>query len=519
MLLLGDQHCPVACGSQNDCMPVVRIQSGNFAQLKKILRFQQSLGLRFPDGSVAVVMMLTHLIRVGESQYWKELKSFSQWCHNNFKLNVLPALPPFPMYPTNIINTIRHFYARLQALHHADSRRARDESFSLWEVLASLCVELKSKPVRISTPPIYIPEINQGSSINFTDSFMEGFDAKWDSGMPTVVEKAFLKLLCKQVSSIIEYTGGQQIIMPTDNSICGALQDFSDGLKEVSGRTIYVMGSSIMVKAEKTISTIASPHNIDVVPLVKGGDYKSHFFDQDRDEYLETLRAGSPKDICVINFLGNHLLRKKSFYPEDIDAERRIWHMREPGLLTEENFNLLIADVNHILKEVRNKFKGAIFLIGPLPRFIKKCCDVPSHLIKDDLHHPVDMVTYTEEFSKCAEDFISFPTRSAMIHFTEIFGSSVAPNLVRDNVHLGDTAMLKFAQFCVRLLLRTPPPVVTGSADGKLSFSGRLSAVNISLSPTLVGFEDEEENVSGGEKSKEADNAENRSGGAKSMDL
>ena len=67
----------------------------------------------------------------------------------------------------------------------------------MWEVLALLCSELKSRPVKISTPPMFISEINQGSAINFSDTFMEGFDAKWDSGMPAVVEKTFLKLLCK----------------------------------------------------------------------------------------------------------------------------------------------------------------------------------------------------------------------------------------------------------------------------------------------------------------------------------
>ena len=83
--------------------------------------------------------------------------------------------------------------------------------------LSSRCADLKVEPSSRSNPPRspppppprFVPEINQGSAIAFTNSFGEGFDAKWNFGMLSVVEKAFLGLLCRQVTTIIEYTGGR----------------------------------------------------------------------------------------------------------------------------------------------------------------------------------------------------------------------------------------------------------------------------------------------------------------------
>ena len=493
LLLLGDQHLPPACGSQNDCAPVIRVQSGNFEQAKKILEFQLSLGLKFPQGSHIVVMMLSHLMRVGDSRYWEELKKFSQWCRKTLNVTAIPALPPYPCYPTAMICHIRQFYARLQAFHHADTTKPIDDSFSMWEVIASLCQELKVKPVSIPTPSTYIPEVNNGLAITYTADFLEGFDLKWESGCPAKVEKAFLRILVEKMSSMIEHNGGRALSLPSVPSINGAVEDFSAGLEAVAGRTVFIMGSSIMVKTESTIVNIARPHRIDVVPLVKSGDYKTHFFEQNRDEYLETLTHGTYDDICVISFLGNHLLKKKAFYPEEVDKDNRIWHLREPTLLTEEGFNLLMADVSHMLREVRGKFKGAIYLLGPFPRFFDNCCDTPSHQIKDDLHEPVDMVKYATAFTTCMSESLSLTSKTEIIPFTEIFGPAVSASLVRDKIHLSDPAKLRFAKFMVRLLLRKIDPITKLSTTTKMSFSAHLSSVDISISPTLIGFDEDDE--------------------------
>ena len=169
-----------------------------------------------------------------------------------------------------------------------------------------------------------------------------------------------------------------------------------------------------------------------------------------------------------------------------------------------------MADVTHVLKEVRAKFKGAIYLLGPLPRFFKNCCDIPSHHIKDDLHETVDMVKYTEAFTTTLMDSVCIPSRAEIVSFKEIFGAAVSPDLVRDNIHLSDPAKLKFAKFIVRLLLRTPNPIPKKPSNNRLSFSARLSKNDISISPTIVGFEEEEESMDSS-NNKDAANTANKS--------
>ena len=512
LFLLGDQHCPAACGSLNDCAPVIRVQSGSFAQLRQVMMFQKSLGWRPANGSIAVTMLLTHLFRVGEAKYWAELKNFAKWCADNIDLKVLPCIPPYPCYDTHMITAIRQFTARLQALHTADNTKGCDVAFSLWEVLSKVCSELKVKLVDIPTPSMFIDEVGKGTAVKFVGKFLDGLDEIWDKGMPSKIEISFLKHLCAQVTNIIENTGAKHITMPTMNSIKGAVDVQTSELDKFSGKTIYIMGSSIIMRTQETLENITRRHQIDVIPICKAGDYKTHYFKQDRDEYLACLTSATKDDIVVISFLGNHLLSKRSFYPEDLDKEKRVWHMKDPELLTEEAFNLLMTDVSHMLKEVRDRFPGSIYLIGPFPRYFENCCGIPSHQIVDDLHEPVTMLSYTDVFNVCLAESITIPNRCDVIHFKEIFGSAVPPSLVRDHIHLGDTYKLKFAQFISKLLLRTPTIIPRKPAENRPSFSNRLSAEKISISPSMVDFEADSDTE---KKDEDPDTSKKAAGGEK----
>ena len=478
------------------------------------MRFQKSLGWRPASSSVAATMLLTHLFRVGEVKYWAELKSFAKWCADNFDLKVLPCIPPYPCYDTHMITAIRHFTARLQALHTADNTKGCDVEFSLWEVLSKVCVELKVRLVNIPTPTMYIEEAGKGTAVKFVGKFLDGFDEVWSAGMPPKVEISFLKHLCQQVTNIIDNTGGKRVTMPSMDSIKGSTAEENSELEKAAGRTIFLMGSSVIMKTQETLENITRKHNISVIPICKAGDYKAHYFKQDRDEYLACLTGATKEDIVVISFLGNHLLTKRSFYPEDLDKERRIWHMKEPELLSEESFNLLMTDVSHLLKVVRDRFPGSIYLIGPFPRYFVNCCKDPSHQIVDDLHTPVTMLSYTDVFNVCLAESISIPTRRDVIHFNEIFGSAVPPSLVRDHIHLGDTYKLKFAQYMAKLLLRNPTVVPRKPSEDRPSFSNRLSAEKISISPSMVDFEsdDPEAGKKAADDKKAAETAANASG-------
>ena len=57
--LLGDELTPILAGSGGECMSVFRTESGSFEQMQSFLEHQFSAGLRPPEGSIAVALLMT----------------------------------------------------------------------------------------------------------------------------------------------------------------------------------------------------------------------------------------------------------------------------------------------------------------------------------------------------------------------------------------------------------------------------------------------------------------------------
>ena len=63
--------------------------------MRKLLEYHFEAGLKVKPGSVAVVLLLSHLLRIGHDDFWQELSAFSAWAATK-NLTVLPGLPPYP---------------------------------------------------------------------------------------------------------------------------------------------------------------------------------------------------------------------------------------------------------------------------------------------------------------------------------------------------------------------------------------------------------------------------------------
>ena len=72
LFVLGDEFCPPTCGESGDCCPVIRVRGGCFKDLRKIIDLQIQLGLTIPPRSVAVVFLLSHLLKAGHDKFWMD---------------------------------------------------------------------------------------------------------------------------------------------------------------------------------------------------------------------------------------------------------------------------------------------------------------------------------------------------------------------------------------------------------------------------------------------------------------
>ena len=99
-------------------------------------------------------------------------------------------------------------------------------------------------------------------------------------------------------------------------------------------------------------------------------------------------------------------------------------------------------------------------MLGPFPRHVEPCCNIPEHAIVDATGNTVNMTDYTLALSK-------FIARSPglshdCVHFLEylaIFGDNFTNNHLVDGVHLNDGADEKLAKFIFSLLTKLNKPM------------------------------------------------------------
>ena len=202
----------------------------------------------------------------------------------------------------------------------------------------------------------------------------------------------------------------------------------------------------------------------------QAGKYSKFFHKQDPDRYLSSLACGKPSDVMFISFFGNEMLKKTKHGKDDNNK----FHVEDPQLLSGEEFNMLVADTAHMINAVKSRFAGSLYILGPFPRHLEKCCDVPSHKVKDYIGVEVDMVAYTEVFSNQLRRQLSLPADTFFIDFRQIFGSSFSADTLSDHVHLKDSECQKLAN----ALIRGPEVFLPAPQDETAADSSFAEALN-----------------------------------------
>ena len=223
-----------------------------------------------------------------------------------------------------------------------------------------------------------------------------------------------------------------------------------------------------------------------------GGD----FFDNFKKIDLSFLKETSSDDLIILHASGNSKLVKD--HHQLADGK---YHLLRPQLLTDENAALHIVHLSQILVKLTDIFLGKIIMLGPFPRHLEPCCNIPEHAIVDVNGNSVNMTDYTLAFSK-------FIARSPglshdRIHYLEypaIFGDNLTADHLVNGVHLKDEASETFATFIFGLLTKLNKPTSQYKKNLQVQLSSLLAKKNILTSDSTITInnEDEADNMDGG---------------------
>ena len=486
VFLYTDEHGPPMIGSAGDCCPTVRIEGGNFDLFQAFIMHNINQGLKIKEGSILIVALVTHLCRVGQELYLDQLTYFASEMAK-LKLTVLPCLPPYPAgYDDRSMMNLHQFFIRLQACHYGNLAVANNLRFCLWEPLLKLALELKVMRTEMHTPHVRVHELGEDVLVSCASDFICGFNYKdgatWTHQIPNHVEQGFVTLLLASLEPIL---AGSKIrpVTPSPESVrAGMTRDFVDNC-QVDGKSIFLIGSSILDRAAGKLIELAEPVGVEVVNMSQVGSYKVKFLGTgiDLSLLLAPLAQGSAEDVCIIHLMGNEMLMKKSVFPN-----RTTTHLSNPKILPDQAAKDLIKDMEKFVHFARSTmgFPGKIIVVGPQPRHLVGCCGQVKHKIVALDKKEVDMKLYTDTFNKYAQETITLSDNVEFIRYDTIHGAEFKSDNLLDGVHLGKDAERAFAHWLMSTLERKHSPAVAPCANAP-AFSTMLNAVKIAaVDPT-----------------------------------
>ena len=476
LLIVADEHAPPLIGVDDDCALVTRIDGGDFQQHKAFLEWQTGEGLRIKKGSVCVVMLVTHIARVGQDKFWWELQDFAAWMAKK-GCTVLPCLPPFPdTYNPEVMRCLQQFFVHLQAAHYGDIASGKNLRFSLWQPVCRLALDLKVKETEPNAPPVGVPELSNTSSASCNSTFFAGFSYKdgqpWTHHIPDTVEQGFVRSLIECVREIAaSLPNTKDLVIPSDDSVAASfVADLADGSKH-EGKTIYLVGSSILDDVADSLMNTASMAGVELINLAQRGSHRKHYICEgvDLPAVLQPLEGGGSDDLAVVSIFGNEMVKKRTAF-----CNRDMWHVSKPEMLNSAEMDELVKEAERITDTIRQVgFGGKILVLGPTPRHLVSCCKQDQHVLKDRDGKSVDWKVYTDVTNTYISKAINLTANVEFIPYQKIFGGGFGAGHLTDGVHLDEHADKALASFIFRSLER-PQTAAVAAVANRQPFSAHL---------------------------------------------
>ena len=387
-------------------------------------------------------------------------------------------MPMTPYFPASLADhhkaEIHKVYTHTSLLHYGNVINSREHRFGLWEPLARTADELKVAPVDVVAPVFRVPELGDpllGTVGRGGDNFCGGF-SNIDGHVASRVERTFFLHTASILRKIVPLMVPSSIhpTIPTDKSICSTIQRDKSELTEFEGRTIFLIGNSILGSCEASLVSMAESAGVEIINLSKAGSYKKVFLNDSvsLDTEWQPITESEKDDIAVISVAGNEMIGKRSHYNSNGKC-----HVSNPKMLSDEQAKLLARDVERIVQIVRTNFHGKIVVFGPTPRHIESCCSQLRHSLLDAEGKELDMIKYTNGVTELLLHSISFPVNCEFVGYKEMFGGEFVAEMLSDGVHLDETVIPTLSGFIMSLLSRKPTPALPAMAN-VASFSSIL---------------------------------------------
>ena len=452
-IILGDEYCPILCGDRGACCPTIRVQSGTFAQLKSLLTYHFEAGLKVKPGSVAVVLLLSHLLRIGHDDFWSELIEFTNWASTKH----LTILPGIPIYPTGLRDTdlmlIGQFVQHLVVANYGAVAVNTRKNYEFWRPAVLSLQQHHADGINITAPPTRIPELDN-KRFDTTVNVSKGLQGDWRKGVPATVELSFLINL---LASLQEFSkkSSKELSLPSEDDIRSGLQfEPAPASSPHQGKTIVLLGHSIISSAKFKLDAIVNPLGVQVSSLCKTGVHYKELFE---GHSLDALSSTKPSDVLVVSFLGNYLLHQQQVSIDYPGGQKTI-HLLKPTIINSADFQLLVDHMNKALGWLRINFPGKIVVINVIPRHTTPCCTLPDHIIVDHGGKPVPMLKYVKCFNELLDLKLHLPHNTILADYRDIFGTE-SPELF-DGVHLKRSEQAVLAEFIASTLDMTPTPEI-----------------------------------------------------------
>ena len=450
--LLGDEFCPMMAGINNDCCPTLRIQGASFNDLKLLINKHVSVGLRIKPGSVGIVLLHTHLAKIGYHAYWSQLKVFTEWAAS-LNLNILPCIPPFPVGTTmSHLISVKQLLTHLQVGHFWNPSGSKNEAYSLWSALTSTLKKHCSSIGTVFAPAISIPEAGHMYA-SCEGQFCLGCEGDWSAGIPRSIEETFLVSLISSLSTVIESLSPIITVkLPSTASIIAGVKASSQ-TDVNSGKSIYLLGSSMMSDIKPYLQELCQSKGIQVISNCKSGKFLEHLLQQD----LSFLSTSQKDDILFIGLLGNEMLNKQTHWADYNSNGQRTFHLLNPAILSDQDMDNLVYNIDKLITQINYHFKGRIFLVGAFPRHLQACCGLQAHAILDKFNQFISMVGYTKLFNTYLQHCLELPEGTEFLDFQSIIGyNTFSSRSLVDGVHLTNNLNKSCANFFVGALQRKP---------------------------------------------------------------
>ena len=440
IMLLGDELLPPIVGAKADCLPVLRVCGGGFAQLKVALEAQVMHGCKPNKDMIMAVSLQLHLARVGNELFWIEFDEFNEWVTETFGCTVMPFLTPYPEgIPVKILVRFQQMLTELRARWLGDFLGGLRWQYALWGPFAELIKEHSVKEIRANVAPVVLKD-KGNKVIECEQSVWAGFPGSFSIGLPSSIEKSFITKLLDAIVKASPPSLG--ICRPGSESLEMGFRGTDGSVFKPGHPTIYLFGTSILREAAPALQDLTDKREVNVVSSCAGGNITKAF------EQHPVPVESHKDDTLVLHCLGNPSI---SLYKYEKVGDS--FHPVKPSLLNDCGVDSVVEYLKDALTWVRRNFKGRVIVVGPMPRYLSRCCDLNDHHFENhpifssitEYYHMLNVFLAKHNELRSAHDF-------DFLSFHEIFSEPFDSTFLRDSVHLTEDRSNEYAGFLANIL-------------------------------------------------------------------